>query len=44
MIPPTRHGYSPGLYIAAALLALNALLALAIGWQLLAGHFGPAGG
>jgi len=31
------------LYIAAALLVLNAGFALVVGWQLLAGYLGPAG-
>ena len=43
MFPTTRLGSSPGLYIAAALLTLNAVYALIVGWQLLAGYLGPAG-
>lgn len=44
MFPTTRLGFTPTLYIAAALLTLNAMFVLIIGWQLLAGYFGPAGG
>ena len=42
MFPTTRLGYSPALYIAAALLMLNSAFTLIVGWQLLAGYLGPA--
>jgi hypothetical protein len=38
------RGLSLPVLVAAGLLALNALFALFVAWQLLAGRFGPAGG